>query len=159
MSTFLRLLGVFGMLSVLAVGTGLAVLPEMKKLTVGQYDWVTANQFVDFYSLSQMAPGPNGGTEASIARFTALIGDVTKGDNMSFTWCPDKGVGGGAGHGPRHGARGRLRPHAVHGLVWSRPRRPKPEARHARHMTSTFGRARFRRLPAGHSNRPLSWLA
>jgi len=91
-STFLRLLGVFGMLSVLAVGTGLAVLPEMKKLTVGQYDWVTANQFVDFYSLSQMAPGPNGGTEASIARFTALIGDVTKGDNMSFTWCPDKGV-------------------------------------------------------------------
>jgi len=91
-STFLRLLGVFGMLSVLAVGTGLAVLPEMKKLTVGQYDWVTANQFVDFYSLSQMAPGPNGGTEASIARFTALIGDVTKGDNMSFTWCPDKDV-------------------------------------------------------------------
>ena len=53
---------------------------------------MTANQFVDFYSLSQMAPGPNGGTEASIARFTELIGDVTKGDTMSFTWCPDKGV-------------------------------------------------------------------
>ena len=33
-----------------------------------------------------------GGTEASISRFTSLIGDVKKGDTMSFTWCPDKGV-------------------------------------------------------------------
>ena len=59
MTTLLRLLGVFAMLSVLAVGGGLAVLPEMKKLTVEQYHWVTADQFVDFYSLGQMAPGPN----------------------------------------------------------------------------------------------------
>jgi len=58
-TTLLRLLGVFGMLSVLAVGGGLAVLPEMKNLTVEQYHWVTADQFVDFYSLGQMAPGPN----------------------------------------------------------------------------------------------------
>src|SRR5262249_4268022 len=35
------------------------VLPEMKKLTVEQYHWVTDDQFVDFYSLGQMAPGPN----------------------------------------------------------------------------------------------------
>ena len=59
MSALLRLLGVFGLLSVLAVGGGLAVLPEMKKLTVDQYHWVTDDQFVDFYSLGQMAPGPN----------------------------------------------------------------------------------------------------
>jgi chromate transporter len=58
-TTLLRLLGVFGLLSVLAVGGGLAVLPEMKKLTVEQYHWLTADQFVDFYSLGQMAPGPN----------------------------------------------------------------------------------------------------
>ena len=38
-----------------------------------------------------------GGTEASIARFTALIGDVQKGDRMSFTWCPDAGVEVAAG--------------------------------------------------------------
>src|SRR5215472_9092079 len=31
-------------------------------------------------------------TEASIPRFTSLIGDVKKGDSMSFTWCPDAGV-------------------------------------------------------------------
>src|SRR5262249_35393131 len=35
------------------------VLPEMKDRTVNQYHWVTADQFVDFYSLGQMAPGPN----------------------------------------------------------------------------------------------------
>jgi hypothetical protein len=33
-----------------------------------------------------------GGTEASVSRFTSLIGDVKKGDTMSFTWCPDAGV-------------------------------------------------------------------
>lgn len=33
-----------------------------------------------------------GGTEASISRFTSLIGDVKNGDRMSFTWCPDAGV-------------------------------------------------------------------
>jgi hypothetical protein len=33
-----------------------------------------------------------GGTEASISRFTSLIGDVKKGDAMSFTWCPEAGV-------------------------------------------------------------------
>jgi hypothetical protein len=33
-----------------------------------------------------------GGTEASISRFTSLIGNVKKGDTMSFTWCPDAGV-------------------------------------------------------------------
>jgi len=58
-SALLRLLSVFGLLSVLAVGGGLAILPEMKKLTVDQYHWVTDDQFVDFYSLGQMAPGPN----------------------------------------------------------------------------------------------------
>src|SRR5262245_64545515 len=35
-------------------------------------------------------------TEASIPRFTSLIGDVKKGDTMSFTWCPDAGVEVGA---------------------------------------------------------------
>lgn len=59
MTMLFRLLGVFGLLSVLAVGGGLAVLPEMKKLAVEDYAWVTADQFVDFYSLGQMAPGPN----------------------------------------------------------------------------------------------------
>lgn len=59
MSTLLQLMRVFSLLSVLAVGGGLAVLPEMKHLTEVEHQWVTADQFVGFYSLGQMAPGPN----------------------------------------------------------------------------------------------------
>ena len=59
MSHLVALLGVFGLLSILAVGGGTAILPEMKHLTVGQLEWVTADQFVEIYSLGQMAPGPN----------------------------------------------------------------------------------------------------
>jgi chromate transporter len=59
MSQLLALLGVFGLLSVLAVGGGTAILPEMKHLTVARLDWLTADQFVEIYSLGQMAPGPN----------------------------------------------------------------------------------------------------
>jgi chromate transporter len=59
MSQLLALLGVFGLLSILAVGGGTAILPEMKHLTVTRLGWVTADQFVEIYSLGQMAPGPN----------------------------------------------------------------------------------------------------
>jgi chromate transporter len=54
-----RLAGVFALLSLLAVGGGLSVLPEMKHLTVENAHWLSGDQFVDFYSLGQMAPGPN----------------------------------------------------------------------------------------------------
>lgn len=59
MSLLLQLGGVFALLSLLAVGGGLSVLPEMKHLTVENAHWLTGDQFVDFYSLGQMAPGPN----------------------------------------------------------------------------------------------------
>jgi chromate transporter len=59
MTPILSLLGVFGLLSILAVGGGTAILPEMKHWTVTWLGWVTADQFVDIYSLGQIAPGPN----------------------------------------------------------------------------------------------------
>jgi chromate transporter len=55
----LDLISVFGLLSILAVGGGAAVLPEMKELTESKHRWVTENQFVSIYSLGQLAPGPN----------------------------------------------------------------------------------------------------
>jgi chromate transporter len=55
----LALLWVFGTLSVLAVGGGTAVLPEMKELVVNQHHWLTSDQFGQVYSLGQLAPGPN----------------------------------------------------------------------------------------------------
>jgi chromate transporter len=45
-------------LSFLAVGGGLGVLPEMQR-QVTSFGWVTAQQFVDGYSLAQLTPGPN----------------------------------------------------------------------------------------------------
>ncbi len=55
----LHLLGVFALLSILAIGGGTAVLPEMKSLTVGTEQWLTDAQFRDIYAIGQLAPGPN----------------------------------------------------------------------------------------------------
>ncbi|MGH7906803.1 MAG: chromate transporter [Candidatus Binataceae bacterium] len=53
------LVWVFALLSILAVGGGTAVLPEMERMTVTQFHWVTHQQFRDIYSIGQVAPGPN----------------------------------------------------------------------------------------------------
>jgi chromate transporter len=82
MSTLLQLLGAFGLLSLLAVGGGAAVLPEMKASIVADHGWLSADQFVEVYSLGQLAPGPNmlmvqiiGERVAGIpGAFVALIG-------------------------------------------------------------------------------------
>jgi chromate transporter len=58
-NTDLDILGVFALLSILAVGGGTAVLPEMKAITVDSYRWLSDDQFRDVYSLGQLAPGPN----------------------------------------------------------------------------------------------------
>jgi chromate transporter len=59
MSKLFNLAWVFALLSILAIGGGTAVLPEMQRMTVGQFHWVTDSQFRDFYSMGQVAPGPN----------------------------------------------------------------------------------------------------
>ncbi len=55
----IALVNVFALLSLLAVGGGTAVLPQMKYETVMQHHWLTAEQFTDLYSLGQISPGPN----------------------------------------------------------------------------------------------------
>jgi chromate transporter len=55
----LLVLGVFSLLSVLAVGGGAAVLPETKALVVDTHHWLTDDQFRDIYGLGQVVPGPN----------------------------------------------------------------------------------------------------
>lgn len=55
----LTVLGVFSLLSVLAVGGGAAVLPETKSLVVETHHWLTDDQFRDIYGLGQVVPGPN----------------------------------------------------------------------------------------------------
>lgn len=55
----IQLAAIFAMLSMLAVGGGTAVLPEMKHVTVLEQQWLTASDFNDYYAVGQFVPGPN----------------------------------------------------------------------------------------------------
>jgi chromate transporter len=46
-------------LSLLCIGGGLGVIPEMERQSVAIHRWLTAREFVDGYTLSQLTPGPN----------------------------------------------------------------------------------------------------
>ena len=59
MNKIVELINTFALLSLLAVGGGTAVLPEMKHDAVQVHHWVTDTQFAQIYSLGQLAPGPN----------------------------------------------------------------------------------------------------
>jgi len=58
MSQLIHLAMTFSLLSVLAVGGGTAVLPEMQTLLAQQFH-ISHTQFVQIYSIGQVAPGPN----------------------------------------------------------------------------------------------------
>ena len=57
-ATLLQLLVLFGSLSLVAVGGGSGVLPAMQRAAVDQHHWMSAQQFLDAFSLSRAAPGP-----------------------------------------------------------------------------------------------------
>lgn len=59
MSTYLQVVGMFALLSVLSIGGGNVVLPEMHLRSVHQHHWLTDAQFADIFSISQAAPGPS----------------------------------------------------------------------------------------------------
>ena len=59
MKTYLAVLSMFGTLSLLSIGGGNTVLPEMHLRAVNGYHWLTDSQFADIFSISQAAPGPS----------------------------------------------------------------------------------------------------
>ncbi len=59
MSDLVKLARVFGYLSLLTMGGGMAAFPEMKRLTVEVEHWLTFPQLMHLYSVGQMGPGPN----------------------------------------------------------------------------------------------------
>ncbi|MCZ2110400.1 MAG: chromate transporter [Dehalococcoidia bacterium] len=58
MSELLQIVLVFIRVTVVAFGGGIGILPEMERLVVGEHHWVTHQQFVDAFALSQVTPGP-----------------------------------------------------------------------------------------------------
>ncbi|MBV8170876.1 MAG: chromate transporter [Candidatus Eremiobacteraeota bacterium] len=65
------LIAVFAYISLLTVGGGMAAYPEMQTLTVHVHNWLTDAQLVHFYSIGQMAPGPNMNMVAAVGEFVA----------------------------------------------------------------------------------------
>lgn len=59
MNTYLELVILFGSLSLMSIGGGNAVLPEMHLRAVNQHHWLNNAQFADLFSISQTAPGPS----------------------------------------------------------------------------------------------------
>lgn len=57
--TIAQILGLFGMLSVLSIGGGNTVIPEMHLQAVSQFHWLDSRQFADLFAISQAAPGPS----------------------------------------------------------------------------------------------------
>ena len=53
-----RLGWTFLWLSIICVGGGLGVVPEMQRQVVDRFHWVSAREFLDGYALSQLTPGP-----------------------------------------------------------------------------------------------------
>lgn len=49
----------FAVISLLSVGGGVAVLPEMHRALVDVNGWMTSREFSDLFALAQAAPGPN----------------------------------------------------------------------------------------------------
>jgi len=66
--TLLALLWVLGSLSLLAVGGGNTVLPELHRQAVSVQRWLTDGEFAGVFAIAQAAPGP------STALIAALIG-------------------------------------------------------------------------------------
>lgn len=66
-SDWLALFGHFLMLSLLAVGGAVAIIPDMHRYLVDQHGWMTDPQFTGSLAIAQSAPGPN-------VLFVALMG-------------------------------------------------------------------------------------
>ena len=75
-------------LSLLAFGGGSAIIPDLQRELVEQRGWVTARQFVDFYALTQVTPGPAmlvvcmigfhlSGVLGAVVAFVAMFGPST----------------------------------------------------------------------------------
>jgi chromate transporter len=63
----LHLLWTFAQLSVLGFGGGKGIIPQMHYDAVTRYQWVTSQQFTQFYTIGKLVPGPT-------TIFAALIG-------------------------------------------------------------------------------------
>lgn len=58
-TVFWQIVTGFGAISLVSVGGGIAVLPEMHRLVVEVHGWMDSADFARRFALAQAAPGPN----------------------------------------------------------------------------------------------------
>ena len=59
LDTLLKIAVVFSSLSLVSIGGGNTVLPEIHRAAVHDHQWMTDQQFADIYAISEAAPGPS----------------------------------------------------------------------------------------------------
>ena len=57
-ATLVQLAILFASLSLLAVGSGNAIIPAMQRAAVDTHHWMSAQEFLDAFAISRAAPGP-----------------------------------------------------------------------------------------------------
>lgn len=57
-ATLIQLAALFALLSLLAVGGGAGVIPDMQRAVVDLHHWMSAPEFLDMFAISRAAPGP-----------------------------------------------------------------------------------------------------
>ena len=77
----LPLLAHFAVLSLISVGGGMAVVPDMHRYLVSETAWLTEAQFSATIALAQAAPGPN-------VLFVALMGWQVAVNGGQLVWAP-----------------------------------------------------------------------
>ncbi|MCI0547339.1 MAG: chromate transporter [Candidatus Rokubacteria bacterium] len=70
-SIVLRLIGLFGSLSLVSFGGGNVVLPELHRQTVTVNRWMTDEEFASAYAIAQASPGPSTALLASLIGYKA----------------------------------------------------------------------------------------
>lgn len=72
MAVLLALAWLFAGLSLLAVGSAVAILPDMQRAVVQTHRWMTEREFLELFALSRLAPGPG-------SLIVALVGQKVAG--------------------------------------------------------------------------------
>lgn len=85
MAVLVQLALLFLGLSMLAIGGGSGVLPDMQRAAVDHYHWLSAKEFLDMFAISRAQPGPGSlivvliglkaaGLAGALVAFAAMFG-------------------------------------------------------------------------------------
>ena len=85
LKTLVTIAGVFASLSLVSIGGGNTVLPEIHRRAVHTEQWMTDQQFADIYAISEAAPGPSsmisslvgykaGGLPGAVVAIVSILG-------------------------------------------------------------------------------------